>query len=233
MTSPEYATLTVYGPLAAKSWPEPTEQVVFPVPLSTVVSDVLHGTTAPPALVMVQVTVPVGVPEPGAAAATTAVKLAASEVTVGLAFAVMVTMEGDSAMLSVRLGEVDAVKPGDPEYDAVTTTGDCSTTTPGMVQVALPPLRATVSALVPPSPQLSAGRCPGPLVGAGSLSVKVTVPVGVPVEGAIALTVAVKVMLCPATGEGGLDVTAVVVDAASTTSSTAADVEPTSFASPP
>ncbi len=124
---------------------------------------------------------------------TKAVKLAALEVTVGLSFGVMATWVGALPIVSVKVDETEAAKPEDPAYEAVTVSGDCSTRRPEMVQVALPLLRVTVSALAPALPQLGVARWPGPLVGAGSLKAKVTVPDGVPVAGATALTFAVKV----------------------------------------
>ena len=81
-----------------------------------------------------------------------------------------------------------------------------------MEQVAVPPLRVTLSAAVPPPPQLGVARCPGPLVGTGSLKAKVTVPDGVPVAGATAPTVAVKVSGCPVTPGFADELTVVVVD---------------------
>ena len=63
----------------------------------------------------VQVTVPVGWPAPGDAAATMAEKLAASAVIVGLAFAVIVTWEGDLPTVWDKLEEADDPKLADPE----------------------------------------------------------------------------------------------------------------------
>ena len=68
-----------------------------------------------------------------------------------------------------------------------------------------------------------ASSVPVPKVVAPSLNV--TVPAGVPVPGAVALTVAVKVTLCPNTLGLDDDVSAVVVAACCTTCATAADVD--------
>jgi len=81
-----------------------------------------------------------------------------------------------------------------------------------MEQVAVPPFRVTLSAVVPPPPQVGVARCPGPLVGAGSLKAKVTLPDGVPVAGATTPTVAVKVNGCPVTAGFVDELTVVVVD---------------------
>src|SRR5580692_147866 len=62
---------------------------------------------------------------------------------------------------------------------------------------------------------------------------KVTVPVEFPAPGAFGVTVADSVTVCPTSGVVGVMVRAVVVDAASTTSSRAADVVEVSFVSPP
>jgi hypothetical protein len=139
-------------------------------------------------------------------------KLAAFDVTVGFALELMVTMEGDMSTVWLTLDEEDDPKLTDPEYVALTFSGDCSTRRPEMEQVAVPPLRLTVSAAVPPPPQLGVARCPGPLVGTGSLKAKVTLPDGVPAAGATAPTAAVKVRGCPVTAGLADELTVVVVD---------------------
>jgi hypothetical protein len=62
--------------------------------------------------------------------------------------------------------------------------------------------------------------------------VKVTVPIGVPAPGGFTATVALRVTVCPVTGEEGADVTAVVVAARPTVTELVPE-EPTSLASPP
>ena len=69
----------------------------------------LQGTAVPDAPVMVQVTVPVGWPAPGDAAATMAEKLAAFDVTVGFVLALMVTAEGDLSTVWVSSVAVEPV----------------------------------------------------------------------------------------------------------------------------
>ena len=59
-----------------------------------------------------------------------------------------------------------------------------------------------------------------------------TVPVGVPVPGLTAITLAVIVTVCPKTGELGVDVTFAVVDACPTVSVVAVEVWPVKFVSP-
>src|ERR1700677_4908238 len=101
-----------------------------------------------------------------------------------------------------------------------------------MEQVAAPPLRVTVSAVVPPPPQLGVARCPAPLVGTGSLKAKVTVPDGVPAAGATGPTVAVKVSGCPATAGFADELTVVVVDPLPTESAVE-PFDPVKLVSPP
>jgi hypothetical protein len=197
LPSPEYATVTVYGPLAAKSSCVATLQVVLPLVLFTASLLDWHGITLAELLVIVQVTVPVGWPTPGEPAATMAEKLAAFDVIVGFALALMVTVEGDLSTVCVSGVAVEPVNaPVWPEYVTLTVTGDWARVSPPeMVQVAWPFVSATTS----PFSQARAGRCPAPFVGAGSVRAKVTEPVAVPAAGATALTVAVKVTDCPLT----------------------------------
>jgi hypothetical protein len=159
-------------------------------------------------------------------------KLAALAVMVGLSLAAIVTWEGDLPTVWMKLGEADDPKLKEPEYVTLTVRGDCSTRRPGMEQVAVPPLRVTLSAVVPPLLQLGVARCPGPFVGTGSLKANVTLPDGVPVAGATGLTVAVKVSGCPATAGFTGELTAVVVDPLPTESDVE-PFEPAKSASPP
>jgi len=62
--------------------------------------------------------------------------------------------------------------------------------------------------------------------------VNVTVPVGTPAPGACAATVADSEMVCPATGEDGLEVTVVIVPAFRTETVVVPE-DPTSLVSPP
>ena len=91
-----------------------TLQVVLPVVLLTMSLLEAQGTAVPDALVRVQLTVPVGWPAPGDAAATMAEKLAALAVIVGLSFAATVTWEGDLPTVWDRLDETDDPKLADP-----------------------------------------------------------------------------------------------------------------------
>lgn len=146
-----------------------------------------------------KLTVPVGVPEPGAAAVIVAVKVTFCPNTEGFAVELTETVLvswfttcGD-AESSPLLGR----KLPSPEYDAVIVW--LPSPSEEMVNVACPEESVTPEAnVVDPS-------------------VKIAVPVGVPAAGATALTVAVKVTVWPKTDGCVEEVIVVVLEAMLTT----------------
>src|SRR3954471_291159 len=106
------------------TWPPVAGKLVVivavpPVPTATV------ATTTLPSL---KVTRPVGVPTPGATAATVAVKVTAWPVTAGLTDDRRATVDAAGLTVTVVAAEVLSVKPPGPEKEAVTawapTTSD-------------------------------------------------------------------------------------------------------------
>ena len=147
----------------------------------------------------VKVTVPLGVPAPGATAATVAVKVTAwpntdglgDELTVLLLEALFTTC-GVTESFPVELPKLLS-----PLYAAVMVC--VATLKAEVVKVAWPEVMVTLAASVV------------------APSVKVTVPVGVPVAGATAATMAVNVTACPNTEGLGAEVTVVLLEALFTT----------------
>ena len=100
-------TATVYGPDAANNTPGPTLHVVRPVLLLTLSFPDLQGTLVPPALVIVQLAVPVGLPDPGDAAETTAENEAPLDVMLGLTLELIVTELGEGPTVSLKLAAAE------------------------------------------------------------------------------------------------------------------------------
>jgi hypothetical protein len=135
------------------------------------------------------VTVPVGVPLAGAAAATVAVTVTLSPTTDGSGDTLNVVVVDPWFTVAATV-PVDPPKFSSPLYVAVRLllpTSSCVLATD-----ATPPTRGTIWGLPPRS--------------------NVTAPVGVPLAGAAAVTVAVRVTLSPATDGPGAAVRTVVVD---------------------
>ena len=124
------------------------------------------------------VTVPVGVPAPSPEALTLAVNTTDCPNTVGFVEDVNVVAVPSWLTVCVKADEVFVLKLPSPLYTAVSEWAD--TENDALVKVATPPLNVLVANAVAPS-------------------LNVTVPVGVPVPGAVALTVAVIVTDCPNT----------------------------------
>ncbi len=142
-----------------------------------------------------KVTVPVGVPLPEPEALTVAVKVTTCPYTDGLAEEARAVVLPDLLTVWLRVEEVLPLKLSSPLYTAVI---ECDATlSPLVTKVACPPLRVPVPMTAP-------------------LSLKVTVPLGVPLPGATAFTVAVKVTAWPDTEGLAEEPTAVVVAAALT-----------------
>ncbi|MCR8574823.1 hypothetical protein NE399_11920, partial [Streptomyces sp. Isolate_219] len=141
--------------------------------------------------VATKVTVPVGVPAPGATGATVAEKVTDSPTTdgSGVVLTAVVVNAGFTVWVSVPL---DVVKLESPLYVAVT--------------VCVPALKALVVTLAVPPESVAVSVGP-PVI------TKVTVPVGVPAPGETGATVAVKVTGCPTTDGSGAEMTEVVVEA--------------------
>jgi hypothetical protein len=146
-------------------------------------------------------TVPVGVPAPGLAAATVAVKVTDWPRTGESGVNVTVVVLNACVTVTVTAGEMLDVKVLSPEYTAVielSATG-----------------RLVVSSVA--TPPVSVWGVPSAVVPLKNW----TVPVGVPVPGLVAATDAVRVTFCPTTGEIGKTVTVVVLNACVTGTVTA------------
>ena len=151
----------------------------------------------------VKLSVPVGVPAPGGAALTVAVKTTAWPCSDGLGDEATATVleatltccgaDESSPMLVWKLPS--------PEYEAVIVW--LPTASAVVLNVATPPASSTLdtSVVLP--------------------SVKLIDPVGMPPAGAVGLTTAVKVVVCPKNDGPGDDVTAMLVPAGFTTCGTA------------
>ena len=135
-------------------------------------------------------TLPVGVPLPGAVAETVAVKVTAWPNTEGSVAETSEVVVFAWLTTWLKAVEVLDVKLASPPYDTVIDW--VATPRLEVVRLALPPLRVAVPRELEPS-------------------LKVTVPVGVPLPGAAAATVAVKVTDWPKTEGFADDVTEVVV----------------------
>jgi hypothetical protein len=181
LPSPSYAAVMACDPAASVE----LENVAWPPALSVPVPNVVV-----PSL---NVTVPVGVPLPGAVAATVAVNVTACPKTDG--FTDEVTDVLVAALFTVWVSVVDvlALKLASPPYVAVM---ECDATVSVEIEnVAWP------EALTAPVPNVVAP------------SLKVTVPVGVPLPGLFTLRVAVNVTDCPKTVGFTDELTFVVVSA--------------------
>ena len=170
------------------AWPPAAAKLVVNVAVPPVPTATVPRTTLP----SLNVTVPVGVPAPGATAATVAVKVTAWPVTAGLTDDRRATVVAARLTVTAAAAEVLSAKPLVPEKEAV-------------------------SAWVPtPS---DTGRVAWPAASSGAEpstvlpSRKMTVPIGVP---AGEVTVAVSVSICPKTAVA-VDVLSVVVVAAAAT----------------
>jgi hypothetical protein len=158
------------------------------------------------------VTVPVGVPEPGAAALTVAVNVTVCPKTDGLAEETTVVLLPSLLTVWKRVADVLPAKFVSPLYTAVIT---CVVTLKPLVdRLALPPLRVDVPITVEPS-------------------LKLTVPVGVPAPGLVTLTVAVNVTAWPNTDGFTEETTLVLVPAWFTVCDKALEVLPVKLLSPP
>jgi len=135
------------------------------------------------------VAVPVGVPAPGAVAATVAVKVTDWPYTEGFALELRVVVVSALFTVWVSTALVLALKPEAPEYSAVI---ECvPTVSPDVLKLAWPALSVPVPSVVVPS-------------------LKVMVPVGVAVP-LVGVTVAVKVTDWPCFDGFALETTVVVV----------------------
>src|SRR5581483_11874078 len=150
-----------------------------------------------------KVTFPVGVPAPGATALTVAVKVTAWPNADGLTEDVTVVVVLAWLTVCVSVAEVLVVKLVSPAYTAVMAWP--ATAKAAVVNVAEPPESVAVPSVVVPSR-------------------KVTVPLGVPVPGATAVTVAVKVTPWPNTEGLTEEVTVVVLLACLTVCVSVAEV---------
>src|SRR5216117_2583887 len=159
-----------------------------------------------------KVTCPVGVPEPGLLAVTVAVKVTDCPNTDGLAEE-LADVVVPYFTVCVSLEEVLPLKFASPPYDALI---ECEPTASVLVtNVAWPePFRVPVPRVLEPS-------------------LKVTVPVGVPAPGLLAVTVAVKVTDCPDTDGLAEELTSVVVLAFFTVWVSVLEVLPLKVAPPP
>src|ERR1051325_5639426 len=136
-----------------------------------------------------KVTVPLGVPLPGATAPTLAVKTTAWPNTVGLVELVNVVVLLSALTTWLRADEVLVLKFPSALYTAVIEWVE--TERAEVTKVTTPPLSVLVASEAAPS-------------------LKVTVPLGVPTPGKTALTVAVKVTFWPKT-DGFCDETTAVL----------------------
>jgi hypothetical protein len=136
------------------------------------------------------VTLPAGVPAPGEAALTVAVNVTDWPRTVGLVEESTAVVVLSLLTVWLALGEVLVAKVLSPPYTAVIEW--VPTLSELMLNVPCPELRPTLPSVVAPS-------------------LNVTVPVGVPVPGADAVTVAVKLTVWPNTEGSGDQLTDVLV----------------------
>jgi hypothetical protein len=169
---------------------EPTLRVLVANVATPEPSSVPVPTVVAPSL---KVTVPVGIPEPGALAVTVAVKVTDCPNEEGFALEVRAVVVGSLFTVWVRMVEVLVLKLPSPPYTPVM---ECAAT-----------VRALVVKVATPEPS----RVPVPSMAAPSLNV--TVPVGVPEPGAEAVTVAVNVTDWPLTDGLAEEATAVPVPA--------------------
>ena len=170
------------------TWPPAAAKLVVNVAVPPVPTATVPRTTLP----SLNVTVPVGVPPPGATAATVAVKVTAWPVTAGLTDDPRATVVAARLTVTATAAEVLSAKPLVPKKEAVSAWVPMPSDT-GMVAW----------------PAASSGAEPRTVLP----SRKMTVPIGVP---AWELTVAVSVSICPKTAVA-VDVLSVVVVAASAT----------------
>jgi hypothetical protein len=159
------------------------------------------------------VTVPPGVPAPGALAVTVAVNVTACPNTEGLAEAVTIVLVPSALTVCASAADVLVLKLVSPPYTAVI---ECAPTpSVELVNVACPaPFSVPVPSVVEPSRN-------------------VTVPVGAPTPGGFALTVAVNVAACPNTDGLADELSVVVVLTLLTTWDTPAEVLGLNLPSPP
>src|SRR5262245_39031226 len=169
-------------------WPPATAKLVVSVALPPVPTATVPRITFP----SLKVTVPVGVPRPGATAATVAVKVTAWPVTAGLTDDRRVSVVAAGLTVTLAAAEVLLAKPVTPKKVAVS---EWVPTNSDVVRVALP----VVSSGAEPSSVLP--------------SLKKTVPIGVP---AGEVTVAVSVSSCPRTAFVSDELSVVVVGASMT-----------------
>src|SRR3954447_25536507 len=180
------------------TWPPAAAKLVVNVALPPVPTAAVPRTTLP----SLNVTVPVGVPPPGATAATVAVKVTAWPVTAGLTDDRRATAVAAGLTATDVAAESLAAKPLAPEKEAVSAW------------VPMPSYTGTVA-----WPAASTGTKPRTVVP----SRKVTKPIGVP---AWELTVAVSNSICPKTAVA-VDVRSVVVVAAAVTGAEVLNSTPT------
>jgi hypothetical protein len=159
------------------------------------------------------VTVPVGVPVPGAVTFTVAVKVTACPKTVEAALEVtfVVVVAGPTVVVAGAAVAPPAKFPS-PLYEAAIAWEPEARE--AVVSVAVPPLNVTGDPIAAP------------------LSRKETVPPGVPTPGDTAVTLAVSVTVCPKTGAAGEVLTAVELEALLTFSVRGAEVLVTKLPSP-
>ena len=171
--------------MAVMAWPPVAAKLVVNVAVPPVPTATVPRTALPSLKVMV----PVGVPPPGATAATLAVKVTAWPVTAGLTDDPRATVVAARLTVTAAAAEVLPAKPMVPEKEAV-------------------------SAWVPMPSDTGTVAWPAALTGSKPRTVlpsrKMTKPIGVP---AWELTVAVSVSICPKTAVA-VDVLSVVVVAA-------------------
>ena len=148
----------------------------------------------------VKLTVPVGVPAPGAVAATVAVNVTTCPNTEAL---------GDELTVVVLLS-------------LFTTCGEAESVPEPLWKLPSPPYAAVIVWLPTASDEIVNVACPEDMATVDANvtvpSVKVTVPVGVPEPGDAALTMAVKVTVCPNTDALGDELTVVTLESLLTTS---------------
>src|SRR5262245_11060529 len=169
-------------------WPPATAKLVVNVAVPLAPTATVPRTTLP----SWNVTVPVGVPAPGATVDTVAVKVTAWPVTAGLTDDPRVSVVAAGLTVTVVAAEVLAAKPLTPKKDAVS---------------AWVPTNSDVGRVARPA--VSSGAEPSSVLP----SWKKTVPIGVP---AGEVTVAVSVSNCPTTAVA-VDVLSVVVVGAAVT----------------
>src|SRR5262245_6267257 len=170
------------------AWPPATAKLVVNVALPPVPTATVPRITFP----SLKVTVPVGVPAPGATAATLAEKVTAWPVTAGLTDDPRVSVVAAGLTVTIVAAEVLAAKPVTPKKEAVSAW---LPTNSDVVRVA--------------RPVASSGAEPSRVLP----SRKKTVPIGVP---AGEVTVAVSVSNCPRTAVASDELSVVVVGASAT-----------------